>query len=170
MGIQARLSATDSRLYTPDRDLAYCTQHLVHSAICALDEDKQDEWLKSFAEKYDISQDDLGFTAVALAEYFNKTLKDPSYKQPLDALTAAKFFEATHEAQHLACASIGRVLICAAFTAVRDVTKDPSEPSICSKEIADAANECFHKKYTFFERLARACNELKLAIVGLWSN
>lgn len=141
MGIQMRLSANDERFYSPDRDLAYCSPHLVHRAMLGLNPENQEHWIRAFIEENNIPPEQLVEAARALADYMNKALTDPQYKQPFEALQAVGFFNLDPKTSCIVCAKLGQVFLSAIFSSIRDVTRDPKAPPFNTKEIADAAEK-----------------------------
>jgi hypothetical protein len=127
--VQFRLSASDERFYSPDRDLAYCASNLIKRAIVGLDPDKQEPWVVKSIQDNNISLESLSDAAKALATYINNTLTDPQYKQPLDSLEAAGFFKLPLPVQQLVCAKVGQVFLSAIFPSIRDVIRDPHKPA-----------------------------------------
>ncbi len=137
--INMRLTPQDPRFFSPDRDLAYCTPHLVHRAMQGLDPLKQEPWISSYLAMHSISNDALVDAAKCLAEYMNKTLLDPKYKHPFEALEAAGFFNLPMPVQIIVLAKLGQVFMSGFFTSIRDITRDPSEPPVDTTQIADQA-------------------------------
>jgi hypothetical protein len=141
MPLQMRLSESDNRKYSPDRDLAYCTPHLIHRAMKGLDPDTQEPWVTAYLKEQNIDTDALVQGAEVLANYFNKALLDPQFKHPYEALESVGFFNLPQPVQTIICAKLGQVLISASFSSIRDVTRGPGEPSFDTKMIADVAEE-----------------------------
>jgi hypothetical protein len=157
MPVQMRLSPSDERFYSPDRDLAYCTPHLVLRAMQSLDPDNQEPWIKEYLAANNITNDQLVEGAASLAIYLNKTMLDPQYKEPYDALNAAGFFSLPQAVQNVICMKLGQVFVSAFFSAIRDVTRDPNDPPMDTKAIAEVAGTLIKrlsrpKKRRFWER------------------
>lgn len=138
-GINMRMTPQDPRFFSPDRDLAYCTPHLVHRAVLGLDPEHQEPWIKKFLAAQNITSESLIDGARILAEYMNKALLDPKYKHPYEALLASGFFDLPDEVQVVILAKIGQVFLSGFFTAIRDVLRDPNDPPASLQKIADAA-------------------------------
>lgn len=141
MPIQMRLSETDSRRYSPDRDLAYCGPHLVNAALLGLEIGNQDKWIVDFLKNNNVQDEFLAAAGKTIAEYMNKALANPEYKTPFESLTAVGFFALPPEVQTIVCAKLGQALLCALFTCVRDVIRDPNEPYFDAKAIGAAAEK-----------------------------
>jgi hypothetical protein len=141
MPVQMRLSQGDDRFYSPDRDLAYCTPHLVMRAMRGLDPDNQEDWILDYLAEHKIDNDTLVKGAEVLAKYLNSTMLDPQYKQPFEALTAAGYFALPQPVQTIICAKIGQVMISAFFSCIRDVTRTPENPPMDTAAIAQVAAE-----------------------------
>lgn len=141
MPVQMRLSPNDNRLYSPDRDLAYCTPHLVHRALLGLDPENHEPWVKAFLEKESVTNEQLCEAGMVMARYLNIMSIDPQYKQPVEALEAAGFFLLPGAVQTLVCAKMGQAFLSAAFLSVRDVMKTPNDPpfdkAMINKAVAD---------------------------------
>ncbi len=139
MPLQIRLSPTENRLYSPDRDLAYCSAKLVMRAIQGLDPERQEPWVLKYLADNKIVPDELVEGAMVMAKYLNHTLLDPQYKQPFEALEAAGFFKLSPAVQTIICAKVGQVFISAFFPSIRDVTRDPTDPPLDTEEIEKVA-------------------------------
>ncbi len=138
----------DGRHYNPDRDLAYCSAHLVNRAMLGLDPEKQEPWVANYLKSQNLTNEDLVKAAEALAKYMNNTILDPEYKEPLDALTAAGFFDLPEAVQTITLAKIGQVYMSLFFTAIRDVTRDPYEEKPATvKSMTQIADAFMHKVY-----------------------
>lgn len=143
-----------TRLYNPDRDLAYCTPPLIARAIRGLDPDRQEPWVKYFLDSEHITPDDLVEGARVMAEYTSNTLCDPQYKQPFEALEAAGFFRLPEAVQHIICAKLGQVFLSAFFVSIRDVTRDPKNPPMDKADMDAAARELQERVRVFHESAA----------------
>lgn len=139
MPIQMRLSQNDNRMYSPDRDLAYCAPHLIHHAISGLDPEYQEPWVKAYIEDNNITDDLLVSAAEVAAKYLNETLTDPKHVTPYDALTTAGLFELPPAVQTLLLAKLGQIFLQAVFPSIRDVTRNPADPPYDTKQIAEIA-------------------------------
>jgi hypothetical protein len=139
MPINMRLSPSDDRFFSPDRDLAYCAPHLVHRAIHGLDPMRQEPWIRDYLLQQKIEDEQLVEGARVIAEYMNKTLKDPVHKEPYEALDAAGFFKLPPNVQHIVLAKLGQVFLSAIFPSIRDITRDPNVLAKGAEEIAEAA-------------------------------
>lgn len=149
MPVQMRLSKADDRLYSPDRDLAHCSVHLLHNACQGLDPTNQEPWIKDYLKANNVTDEDLGKAADVLAKYFNKAMLDPKNDQPFDALKAAGFFELPQAVQTIVCAKVGQTFMCAIFPSVRDVTASPDNPPFSVLTLAEAA-EKVNKKIVWY--------------------
>lgn len=145
MPVQMRLNPSDDRFYSPDRDLAYCAPHLIHRAMCGLDYEAQEPWIRAYLADHNISNDALADAARAIATYMNHALMDPAHKEPFFALEAAGFFKLDPKVQHVVLAKMGQILLSASFTCIRDVTRQPNDPPFKTTEIADAAADLSDK-------------------------
>ncbi len=160
MPIQMRLSPNDDRFYSPDRDLAYCSPHLIHRALLGLDPEKQEPWVTQFIYENGVSNDELLKAGVCLAEYMNKSLADPVNKDPYEALQAAGFFNLSAETQCIVCAKIGQVFLSAIFTSLRDIIRDPKDLPYDTKSIADVAG-VFLKRLSYKPLYRRLLDKIK---------
>ncbi len=145
LSIQMRVSADDSRFYSPDRDLAYCSPHLIHRALAGLDPDKQEAWISDYLLLNSIDQEHLVEAAKCLADYANTTMLDPNYDSPYAALTASGFFNLRKEVQVIVLSKLGQVFLSAFFSCARDVTRDPKDPPIDLKLISEQAQTLVNK-------------------------
>jgi hypothetical protein len=171
MPINMRLTPTDPRFFSPDRDLAYCAPHLVHRVFTGFDPENQEPWIRAYLKQNKIPLDDLTRAAEVVATYMNVTLLDPQYKEPYDALEAAGFFMLDPKVQHIVCAKLGQVFLSSIFPSIRDVTRDPSAPPFNTKHIADAAARCVERMRAYQARprwvnWLRACGR---AMLCWWS-
>lgn len=141
MPLQMRMSASDPRFFSPDRDLAYCSPHLIHRALKGLDPCAQEPWITNFLKSNNVDPEKLVEAAKVMAEYMNKALLDPAYKHPLDAFKAVGFFDLPQEVQIIVLAKIGQVFMSGFFSSIRDVTRDPEDPPMDIKKFADMASE-----------------------------
>jgi hypothetical protein len=141
------MKATDSRMYSPNRDLAYCGPDLGKHAILRLDPDKREPRIAVYLEDHNIGEEVIVEAAEVMASYLTNTMFDPANKTPAEALEASGFFALPNEVQTLICAQFGQVLLCSLFTAVRDVTRDANDPPMDFKPVADALDE-IRKKLT----------------------
>lgn len=158
MPVQMRLNASDTRLYNPDRDLAYCSPHLVHRAMLGLDPTNQEEWVLQYINKNKLNEDVLVQSAKVLASYMNEAMLDPKYSHPFQALKSVGFFDLPKEAQVLVCAKIGQVFLSAIFSSIRDVTRNPTEPPINARKMADIAEDFQKQLHTY----------RSLSLIGKW--
>ena len=134
-----RMSPHDERFFSPDRDLAYCTPHLVYRAMVGLDPGKRESWIDSYLQKNNISEEELAKGAECLADYLNRSVLDPQYKQPFEALEASKFFDVAFDVQTLILAKIGQVYMSGFFTSIRDVTRTPDKPAADMTKLSEEA-------------------------------
>lgn len=104
-----------------------------------LDPDRQEEWVQIFLKDQKIDNDMLVRAAAVLATYMNQTMLDPQHKNPYDALNSAGFFNLPPAVQTIVCAKLGQVFMSAFFSAMRDITRDPSDPPLDTKAIAQVA-------------------------------
>lgn len=151
--IQMRLNAQDPRFFSPDRDLAYCTPHLIHRALKGLDPNNQEHWIASYLKEKGLTNDDLVSGAFVIAKYMNNTLLDPTYNTPFAALVAAGFFDLPQAVQTILLAKIGQVFMSAFFTSIRDVTRNPNEPNADIKAIAEQAEQ-LNKDITRYKNMS----------------
>lgn len=136
-GVQMRLNPSDSRFFSPDRDLAWCTPHLVLRALQGLDPDKQEPWVLHYLESQGITNEQLCEGASAIATFMNTAVFDPKYENPFDAFKAAGFFELPNPVQTIVLAKIGQVFMSAFFPSIRDVTKGPESPPYKTEDFAN---------------------------------
>lgn len=141
MPLQLRQTNGDGRLFSPDRDLAYCTPHLVFRALRGLDPDNQEAWILGYLAKEYVTNDELVQVAKAVAEYMNKAVFDPAYTEPYAALKASGFFDVRMAAQMAVCAKIGQVFLSAFFVSIRDATNDHEKPPLNMKLFRQEADK-----------------------------
>lgn len=108
--------------YSPGRDLAYLFPGIARKCAELLREDclKNDKSFSNFAEKYNVSQDDICAAMVAIAKTI-VAAQDPGENSADNKLFETGFFELEPEAQLLVCGKLGQLMLLAFWECAKDV-------------------------------------------------
>ena len=123
-------------MYSPHRDIAYIGQYLIHEAMCALDDQCEEEWFKRWMQDYNVTVDDLAAGASALAEAMQHM-----DKPVLQVLEECKFTKLNSPAQAAIFIKLGQAFIAAIHVGVRDIHSADSGPPPAVADLADTVSE-----------------------------
>lgn len=137
--MQLRPRGSDDPFYSPERDLAYVTPHLVAAAMRQLD---MVNWgyLKDYFKLYNLTESDLGEAARVVAAYINGCTEDASDTKPAQVLERVGFFALPHPAQVAVMYVIGQQYMAAFFVCIRHVTHLGEAPPADLHVVVEAAD------------------------------
>ena len=137
MGIGYRPRGESGALYHPDRDYAYITPTLMRAAIDRLTSDQLSEEAKAWKQEHNITNEELGAVADALARAQRDFVNGADPVTSLDQARARRdWFDIRYPVRQFLFAVIGEVFCAAWFTAVREVTR-VNEESPAAQQMAD---------------------------------
>lgn len=122
MGLQARMSEGDRRLYNPGRDVAHNFKEVMEMVAGRLEDEKWPE-LAAVMKREDVDMDDLGAACGAYCTYL-AWAADPE-KQELsmvEALTETGWFKCKPGAQVAVMAMLGTCYAGIAYGGIREAT------------------------------------------------
>lgn len=129
--------------YSPGRDIVYAFPHLLRQVAMGLTEEffKDERWLYDFAQKNNISQDEIGAAMIAFVEII-KYGYDPNFKDPKDALEKSGWFALPSATQLLVSAKLGQILTGVYWYGLKQVLSmdDPPDEKIIS-HVMEAATD-----------------------------
>jgi|688.fasta_scaffold191175_3 hypothetical protein len=124
MSIGYKPKGSSGELYHPDRDYAYLTPTLMAAAIERMASSNLPDEVKRWKEDNDITEDEIGAAAEALARAQRDFVNAADPVVDLDqALRRRDFYAIRYPVRLLLTACIGEVFCAAWFTAVREVSK-----------------------------------------------
>jgi len=127
-------------MYAPARDLAHCFPSLARQAVYGLADIALEDWFKDYLKENLVTQEDLCTMAVAVAKAINN-YADTKYKNPMEALMAAGFYDTKPVAQAAFCIKLGQAFLGAYFTAMRDVLRQEDGPPISVQKLVEDAKD-----------------------------
>jgi hypothetical protein len=151
MSIGYRPKGENGPAYHPDRDYAYVTPTLMAAAIASMEAGDMPLEVKAWKEENQITSDELGAVAEALAraqrDFINAADPVTSLEQ---ALNRRDFLDVRYPVRQFLFAAIGQAFCAAWFTAVREVSRvndeSPAAPGIA--DFIATAQSFFGRKST----------------------
>lgn len=115
-----------TRLYNPNRDLAYLYTGLVRTVADSLEDNT---WAISLEllKSYDVTMDELGEACKAYIDYISMAASGEGSPDCVDALEKAGWFKLRPVVQHAFCAVIGRIITGMMYAGVRDINYEGFE-------------------------------------------
>lgn len=138
---------TDSRLYSPNGDLAHNMLHLLKHCAYGLDPGVIDQMYSDYMEFKQCTFDDLAAVAKALVLYLYYA-NDPQVPDVKSALENAGYFELNPAAQLIFQAKLGQVVLCAYFTR----TREANDPDVVKLQVDELMKKA-EKESTIFNRV-----------------
>ncbi len=135
--LQYRMSSSDSRLYSPDRDLA----HIFKSIMAMLAERLEEQTLPEIETLLEgkITMDDRGDAMHAMLVFMRDGIINDNPKSEMaDELQACGWFNVKPEARAALLAYLGTIFLGASFQAIREATINNVGPLMNAKDVAKA--------------------------------
>lgn len=154
MGLQARMSENDRRLYSPNRDVAHNFKDVMELVASRLEDGKWPE-LAELLQREGVTMDDLGEACASYCQYIASANTEPT-KSMVDSLKDSGFFKTKPAAQVAVLAMIGVCYAGIQYAGVREATVNGEGPLKSVPELMQYAVEL--RKYmgmSWFQR-ARA--------------
>jgi hypothetical protein len=120
MGLQARLSEHDPRLYNVNRDVAHCFGTVMREVAARLEDDKW-QVLVDYLRREKVTMDQLG-AACQAAIVFVQSSTDHKKEKMGEALARSGWHAVPEPAQVALCAIMGTVLLGIFWVGVREAT------------------------------------------------
>lgn len=142
MGIQARMSEGDSRLYNPCRDVGHNFQFVIEATADRLGDGAR-AWpeLALILHERGIADEETGQACQALCRFVLGTLDD--HKETMQgSLLRSGWFDCRPEAQVACLATLGTVILGMHWSGVREATLGGSGPVQTYKDLAAAGERC----------------------------
>lgn len=136
--------------YAPERDIAQLGPHLIRIAMSLLDEQEHEVWFRVFLQYFDITQEELGDGAKRLAS----AVTDMSLNTPA-ALEKSGFSSLPSPVQAALYICMGRVLLPAIHSAIRDITAQHDAPPSDVQQLTESAEEAV--KQIVMPKIIRRC-------------
>lgn len=145
MGLQARLSEHDDRLYNPGRDVAHCFGDVMREVAARLEDGKW-AFLNDLLKEKGVTQDQLGLACKAACEFVATATADKKEKMG-PALARAGFWDVPELANVALCAVMGTVLMGYFWVGVREATLGGKGPCLTYQDLRAAGERC-HRAMT----------------------
>lgn len=162
MGLQARMSEGDRRLYNPGRDVAHNFQEVLETVADRLEKQSWPE-LAGLLDREGVDMDDLGEACGAYCTYI-ASAADPERGQlsMIDAMRLSGFFECKPAAQVAVLAMIGTCFAGIQFGGIREATVGGEGPLETIAEVAQHGARL--QKYMGMPRWRRKLADFKRRI------
>ena len=157
MTIQARMSASDNRLYNPNRDVAHNFSEVLHLVASRLEDETWVE-LKEVLARENVSMDDLGDACGCFCNYVASGKNHPN-RSMFESLKSEKFFDCKPAAQIAVLASIGVCYAGIMHAGIREATIASEGPLMSVTDFLRYAER--FKKYAGMPRWRRKLEHLK---------
>lgn len=139
MGLQARMSEGDARLYNPSRDVAHNFKEVMELVAGRLEDEKWPELAELLAREK-VSMDDLGNACAAYCRYVASAADPDSVRKPMQvSLLESGFFECHPTAQVAVLAMIGTCYAGIQHVGIREATINGEGPLATVGELAQQA-------------------------------
>jgi len=119
--LQARMSGDDSRLYSPNRDLAHIFGHILEESAKRIDDQIWPD-LERLRQELEVTEEDFAACIEAIAVFVQADRNELFSGSLHEQLTAAGWFKAPAEANILYLAMVGVVTMGIAHQGVREAT------------------------------------------------
>ncbi len=137
MGIQARMSEGDPRLYNVSRDVAHCFGDVCRETSRRLEDGKW-PFLMNYLVVNRVTDDELGEACRAFLEFVGTSTDIREERQPAQALTRVGWFAVREEAQVAFLAVMATVMLGLFYTGVREATMGGEGPCLTYGDLAAA--------------------------------
>lgn len=161
--MQARLTQNDTRLYTPDRDLAHCFGPFIERVAQRI-EDGRWPALTRLANLEGIDEETLGKACQCLC-HFIVTQVDTASETMAQGMDRCGWLDLPETARVIVMAHLGAITLGAHWAGVREATMGGQGPALTYKALADVGHRCAElmKKPRWKRRLERRWNAIKQA-------
>lgn len=139
MGLQARMSEADPRLYNPNRDVAHNFADVMREVASRL-EDGNWAFLAALLEEKGVSQDDLGRACQAACRWVASATENPKEKMG-DCLVRCGFWDVPELANVALMAVVGTVLFGYYWVGVREATLGGQGPTLTCQDLREAGRQ-----------------------------
>lgn len=137
MGLQARFSADDKRLYRPERDVAHNFGSIAMVVAQRLEElENNPNCLTAFKKHFNVTDAQLGQACAAFCK-FVPAAADPKTKSMVESLSESGWFEVEEPAQFLYMALLGTVISGVYWAGVREASVAEHSPAENYQELAN---------------------------------
>jgi hypothetical protein len=170
MTLQARMSASDNRLYNPGRDVAHNFQQVMEEVAERLEDKKAWKELSEVLKRENITDKDLGEACAAYCRYLVDSANLPQLSM-LNAMDESGFFETKPAAQVAVMAMIGTVYAGIQHVGIREATLGGEGPLHDAKSLVKEAQSLLeYMRYPrWLRRVYKLFAKLKAAL-GVFSS
>lgn len=133
MGMQARMSQADERLYSPNRDVAHNFEYVIQEVAKKVEEGRWD-YLADLAKREGVTDDDLGAVCAALCKFVTVQL-DYKRESMAQCLARCGFLELKPAARAAVMATLGTVILGMHWAGVRESTLGGKGPALTYKQL-----------------------------------
>jgi hypothetical protein len=127
MSLNARMSASDPRLYNPNRDVAHNFDFVITAVASAIESGRWDAPL-AIARAKGITDEELGAACSALCRFVTVQVDDPK-ESMYSCLVRSGFLDLKPEARVIVMAYLGNVILGMHWAGVREATLGGSGPA-----------------------------------------
>ena len=139
MGLQARMSENDPRLYNSYRDVAHNFGDVVREVAGRL-EDERWPALAEYLKSKGITEDELGEACKSLCVFVQAPPVKGETMQ--SSLEAAGWWKLKEPAQVAVCSLIGTVIMGMAWAGIREATMGGKGPAMNYQDLRDRGSQC----------------------------
>lgn len=140
MGMQARMSSSDGRLYNPSRDVAHHFVDVAKMVIAKIEQPGQWPSLARHIDECDLTDEELGIACKAFVDYVASVVDHPNEKMH-DALHRCGWNSVSEDAMFAVMAVLGSISMGIYWTGAREATLNDEGPGITARELTADAKE-----------------------------
>lgn len=140
MGLQARMSEHDDRLYSPARDVAHCFADVMREAAARL-EDERWAALAALLKKEGVTQEELGAACQAACLFVASAVDSPKEKMG-ECLARCGFWKVPEAANIGLMAIVGTVMMGYFWGGAHEATMGGKGPCLKAQDLRALGAQC----------------------------
>ncbi len=165
MGLNARMSEGDPRLYNTNRDLAHCFADVARETAARL-EDGRWAALRDLLKEKGVTDEQLGVACQAACLFVVSSTENPKEKMG-ECLLRAGFWDGPELANIAYMAILGTVVMGMFWSGVHEVTLGGQGPTMTCQDLRELGKLC-HEKMTM-PRWKRKLLGWKIKLKAVWA-